>query len=257
MDDFSVKKWWRGQPSGGREQDSCLFCQLNHWKRFRGWRSTITVTRLEFRMRLLIAFFTCSILPIATVSAGVVFYDDFEGDTPSANASLVNWDVTSGTIDVQEGVTPDSRREGAGWTVSDGNIVDLDGSASNGGIITTKQSFQLSVGEYLFSFRFSGSNDSFQRDDIFDFGLDGVYDNTLNVPYQQTVSTFTTTITITQSTSTKIYFDQDAGADNFGVFIDAVRLEAVPEPSTAIAMCLLGVVGFAGNRRRRRNALLA
>ena len=28
----------------------------------------------------------------------------------------------------------------------------------------------------------------------------------------------------------------------------------VPEPSTAIAMGLLGVVGFAGNRRRRRSA---
>ena len=31
----------------------------------------------------------------------------------------------------------------------------------------------------------------------------------------------------------------------------------VPEPSTAIAMSLLGLVGFAGNRRRRRNALIA
>ena len=31
----------------------------------------------------------------------------------------------------------------------------------------------------------------------------------------------------------------------------------VPEPSTAIAMSLLGVVGFAGNRRRRRTALNA
>ena len=28
--------------------------------------------------------------------------------------------------------------------------------------------------------------------------------------------------------------------------------QAVPEPSTAIAMGLLGIVGFAGNRRRRR-----
>ena len=32
---------------------------------------------------------------------------------------------------------------------------------------------------------------------------------------------------------------------------------AVPEPSTAIAMGLLGIVGFAGNRRRRRTALNA
>ena len=32
---------------------------------------------------------------------------------------------------------------------------------------------------------------------------------------------------------------------------------SVPEPSTAIAMGLLGIVGFAGNRRRRRQELVA
>ena len=31
----------------------------------------------------------------------------------------------------------------------------------------------------------------------------------------------------------------------------------VPEPSTAIAMGLLGIVGFAGNRRRRRQVSVA
>jgi hypothetical protein len=31
----------------------------------------------------------------------------------------------------------------------------------------------------------------------------------------------------------------------------------VPEPSTAIAMGLLGIVGFAGNRRRRRQESVA
>ncbi len=32
---------------------------------------------------------------------------------------------------------------------------------------------------------------------------------------------------------------------------------AVPEPSTAIVMGLLGIVGFAGNRRRRRQESVA
>ena len=31
----------------------------------------------------------------------------------------------------------------------------------------------------------------------------------------------------------------------------------VPEPSTAIAMCMIGIVGFAGNRRRRRQVSAA
>ncbi len=36
-----------------------------------------------------------------------------------------------------------------------------------------------------------------------------------------------------------------------------VSYSAVPEPSTVIAMGLLGIVGFAGNRRRRRQESVA
>ena len=39
--------------------------------------------------------------------------------------------------------------------------------------------------------------------------------------------------------------------------IYAIETTTVPEPSTAIAMGLLGIVGFAGNRRRRRQGSVA
>ena len=45
--------------------------------------------------------------------------------------------------------------------------------------------------------------------------------------------------------------------DNGQLLASQSTNSAVPEPSTAIAMGLLGVVGFAGNRRRRRTALNA
>ena len=41
---------------------------------------------------------------------------------------------------------------------------------------------------------------------------------------------------------------------NPGNYFASVNNPNVPEPSTAIAMGLLGVVGFAGNRRRRRQS---
>jgi len=207
---------------------------------------------------LKVALFIIVLYPVScignTATCGVVFFDDFEADAPSNNASLLNWDVSSGTVDV----SLDSRKGGVGWTTVDGNIVDLDGSSSNGAIIRTKDSFSLTPGEYTFSFKYSGSNDPSYRDDTFSFGIDTIYSNTFLVPYTQQVQVFETSFTVTQTTSAKIYFDQDAAADNYGIFIDAVRLEfTVPEPSTAIAMGLLGIVGFAGNRRRRRQESVA
>jgi len=66
-------------------------------------------------------------------------------------------------------------------------------------------------------------------------------------------------------------FDPDAvdsitltwGASNigaihpWGAFQSSTSTATVPEPSTAIAMGLLGIVGFAGNRRRRRQESVA
>jgi hypothetical protein len=49
--------------------------------------------------------------------------------------------------------------------------------------------------------------------------------------------------------------DQDSGLQTFlWASTTAPQTGSVPEPSTAIAMGLLGIVGFAGNRRRRRSA---
>ena len=45
--------------------------------------------------------------------------------------------------------------------------------------------------------------------------------------------------------------------DSTGLRASLTLTQAVPEPSTAIAMGLLGIVGFAGNRRRRRQESVA
>ena len=45
--------------------------------------------------------------------------------------------------------------------------------------------------------------------------------------------------------------------DSTGLRASLTLTQAVPEPSTASAMGLLGIVGFAGNRRRRRQESVA
>ncbi len=60
-----------------------------------------------------------------------------------------------------------------------------------------------------------------------------------------TAGTSWTTFTLDGEENTLNYVATSAGASS------------VPEPSTAIAMGLLGILGFAGNRRRRRQESVA
>ena len=61
------------------------------------------------------------------------------------------------------------------------------------------------------------------------------------------VATFDVPRDTSNYTSTPMYF----------AILDTGGNSSVPEPSTAIAMGLLGIVGFAGNRRRRRQESVA
>ena len=61
-----------------------------------------------------------------------------------------------------------------------------------------------------------------------------------------------------KSTSRNTHLTPDSESFNRGFRVARLSVTApVPEPSTAIALGLLSVVGFAGNRRRRRNGLTA
>ena len=76
--------------------------------------------------------------------AGVVFSDNFDSDRSSSALnfdSLLNWDVSEGTIDyIRNG----------GWGINcagnSGGCLDMDGSTGNAGRITSKQSFSFASG---------------------------------------------------------------------------------------------------------------
>lgn len=74
----------------------------------------------------------------------------------------------------------------------------------------------------------------------------GIYDDTGATISELRVEWFRENTTVTKFQ----YMDNL----EFGVAAGGGGGGAVPEPSTAITMCLIGVVGFAGIRRRRRSA---
>ncbi len=183
----------------------------------------------------------CSLLASlgAAASAQTIFFDNFDSQTPGPNranyTTFDNWDVTDGTVDLWSGFG------GAGA------IVDLDGSSANPGVFATKTSFGLSAGqEYRVSFQLAGNQRNASSDAVAVrfAGLQQDYVIGANDPWTE----FGFNFTPVSNTSSKLAFE-NGGADNFGAWLDEVKIEAVPEPGI---MAALGLGGLFAVRRARK-----
>ena len=154
-----------------------------------------------------------------------IFSDNFDNETAAGNASLTKWLVENGTIDVNP--AGDQRSLSVGWTDSYGNIVDLDGSASNGAIIRTKNTIALAPGTYRFQFDASGSGRSSQPSDTFSYGVTNTFSESLTFAHDKQVHTIEHFFDVDTNLTERLFFDQDAAGDNFGIFVDNVHLSTV------------------------------
>ncbi len=177
--------------------------------------------------------------------ATTVFSDDFEDDALGLNSSLLNWTVTSGSIDTI----------GAGFYgfYGPGKYIDLNGSTGRAGRIETGK-MRFTVGQqYELSFDV-GNNKYSNGNEVLSFGvgsargrigINGYIDNFIHYSFR---------FTATQSLA-KIFF-ADTGrtpGDNGGPILDNVMVASVPVP--AAAPLLLGAIGaLTAIRRRRRKA---
>ena len=99
-------------------------------------------------------------------------------------------------------------------------------------------------GESGFGWRFLSSNILY----IYGGYVSGTqYDSTATVAISNSTVTDGSYATYTMTGGDTVRFQYSVASSS----------SAVPEPSTAIAMGLLGIVGFAGNRRRRRQGSVA
>lgn len=188
-------------------------------------------------------------LSSTAASAAIVFQDNFDTEALELNASLDNWDVTAGAVDVigDPGFFD--------FLPGNGRYLDMDGTTLAAGTIFTKTTFDFFAGiTYTLSFSLAGNNRSAGVADIapgFDTIVAAIGGNVLtaNAWWQQPFATYTLTFTPGANFSSKISF-QGFGADNQGPLLDNVVLSAVPIPA---AVWLLGsaLCGMLGLSRRR------
>lgn len=175
--------------------------------------------------------------------AVVLFADDFNtengGNTQTNYAAFANWTVSDGAVDLIA--------NGSFGLTGSGMFVDMDGSANNAGRLTTLQTFNLMAGTpYILSFRLSGNQRGGANDTV-DVSLGGAFSESFTRAPSAQWQLVTRDFTPGSNSSAQLVFDH-RGADNLGILLDDVRLEAVPEPATLAA---LGLGALALLRRRK------
>lgn len=218
----------------------------------------------------------------APASANIVYSNNFDAENGGNSALNYNGfnglSVSNGTVDLVK-----SGDFGINCAGGSGACVDLDGSTSDAGLVSSN-SYGFAAGDRVaLSFDFSGNqrntppNDSFEVRFNFLGPVSGTYGYSSDFTGNVIMGPFTNLSNLSLSvsniapnfamTSFTFYFDattagsaafgfQDLGNDNIGVILDNVSLSvgAVPEPATW-AMMILGF-GLAGAGMRRRTTRL-
>lgn len=193
-------------------------------------------------------------MSVGSASAATLFDETFEDDLAAAGGGFVlnfnsfdQFSVADGTVDLINtgafGIT----------CATGGACVDLDGSTSDSGIMSSiTLNFQAGV-DYTFSAVLSGN----QRNGSTETGSYGITGGILDLSYSLTddaFQTLSTTFSVGADTSGSVFFENDGG-DNFGAILDRVTvtsdMAAVPLPAT-VFMMLGALAGMLGLRRRRR-----
>jgi PEP-CTERM motif len=175
------------------------------------------------------------ILPAAARADTItpMFFDGFQGDKGDVlDSKLVNWNVTSGSIDVL------SAGNVCGAAGSASNCLDLDGTGALAGTIQTKQSFVLDPGTYRLSFDLAGANRAWTGSALntVNVSFGSFYTEAFTLARYDPFQTFTRDITVGAAGTAKIGFAHE-GADWIGLLLDNVSLAKVtfdPAPPEVI-----------------------
>ena len=94
-----------------------------------------------------------TLLVAGRADASLLFSDNFDGEAYELNATLDNWTVTGGTVDLIGSGTPFD----FGALAGNGKYVDLDGSSFDAGIATSSSFLFANGTTYTLSFDLAGN----------------------------------------------------------------------------------------------------
>ncbi len=156
----------------------------------------------------------------------IIFSDDFDAETGSGlnYNSFSNWNVTDGTVDLIA-----NGNYGLLCYGGAGKCVDMDGSTSNAGTLTTMQAFTLIPGTYVLTFAISGNKRNAAADSM-TVSLGSLFTETFTKSASDPYEMITRTIDVFTTQSASLSFAH-AGGDNLGIMLDNVTLASVPVPS--------------------------
>jgi len=178
----------------------------------------------------------------------LMFSDNFNtenGGTGILNYNnFKNWTVTNGTVDLIGNGYYD-------FYPGNGLYVDLDGSTSNAGIMTTKANFAFTPGTYELQFWLGGNQRINAPDTVaVKLALGSLYNETFVIAKNDPLTQYTRYIPVTSTTNGALSFE-NAGGDNIGAILDNVKLSnTIPEPAS-LSLLGLGLLGLMGLGKRK------
>lgn len=202
-------------------------------------------------------FLLASALLVSTTvasNAAVLFTDNFDSSPLALNSTPIGWTVDYGFVDV---IGPDYN-----FYPGTGNHIDMNGSKKQSGGMHTNAVFSFLAGNtYTLSFNYgnnanSANNGSTETLVATVLGFPGVTINQVGAIASYLVGSYS--FTALSNFSSALYFNASGtnDGDNGGLILDNVSLSVVPVPAALPLLAAgLGVLGFAGRRRRAKAAV--